>query len=148
MSKSKKVIVDTGFIVALFSENDAYHELALKVEQSLGDETQFVSTLFVIQEIYNLISSRTGVQNALRFMEEVVRGLISLPKLPDDFFEKQTIVLKRYQDRKLDFADASLIVLADHLNLGEIVSVDFTDFSIVKWANGKKSFANLMKSSS
>lgn len=146
MSKSKQVIVDTGFIVAFFSEKDAYHELALKVEQSLGDETQFVSTLFVIQEIFNLIKSRKDVKNALRFLEQVNLGFISLPKLPDDFFEKQRIVLKRYQDRNLDFADASLVVLADHLNLGEIVSVDFKDFSIVKWANGKKSFNNLMKS--
>lgn len=38
----------------------------------------------------------------------------------------------------------SKIILADSLNLGEIVSVDVQDFNALRWANGKKPFVNLM----
>jgi hypothetical protein len=47
----------------------------------------------------------------------------------------------------LDFsnlADASLVVLADHLKTGQIVSVDRKDFAILRWNGGRSHFYNLM----
>ena len=42
----------------------------------------------------------------------------------------------------MDFADASLVVLAEHLGHGQILTVDRRDFDIYRW-NGNQSFTNL-----
>lgn len=38
----------------------------------------------------------------------------------------------------------TLVVLADQLKTGKIVSVDRKDFSILRWNSGKNSFSNLL----
>lgn len=143
MSKKNNVIVDTGFIVALFNEKDKEHQAAAKVERQLGDSYQFVSTFFVIQEICWILSNRVGHNAVIEFMD-CAKDLIDLPALPDQWISKTTSILRKYSDRKLDLADASIVVLADHINLGDVISIDRGDFSILRWGNGKKCFNNLM----
>ena len=53
-------------------------------------------------------------------------------------FEKSQLIdfesiIEKYSDRRLDLADASLIWLAEKLNLGDIFTVDVKDFSACKW---------------
>jgi predicted nucleic acid-binding protein len=43
----------------------------------------------------------------------------------------------------MDFADASLVVLAEHLGHGRILTCDRRDFSIYRW-NNNNPFENLM----
>lgn len=145
MSSQEKIIVDTGFIVALFNERDKEHLNAVKKENELGDSCQFVSTIFVIQEVCWLLSNRLGCpQKAIDFLESVQDGFISLPSLPDNWIKKTSEILSKYLDRKLDLTDASIVVLADHLNLGKILTIDRKDFSVLRWCSGKKFFNNLM----
>jgi predicted nucleic acid-binding protein len=77
-------------------------------------------------------------------MDCVHAELILFPALPNQWVEKATVVLRKYSDKKLDLADASIVVLADHLNLGDVLSVDVKDFTMLRWGNGKKTFHNLM----
>lgn len=143
MFKKNKVIVDTGFIVALFNERDSEHDAALKIEQQLGDSYHFVSTVFIIQEICWLLMKRVNHEAAIKFMD-CVQELIELPPLPDQWIEKTIPILRKYSNRKLDLADASIVVLADHINLGDIISIDRKDFSVLRWGEGKKCFNNFM----
>jgi uncharacterized protein len=43
----------------------------------------------------------------------------------------------------MDFADASLVVLAESLNEGRILTVDRRDFNVYRW-NDTETFENLM----
>jgi predicted nucleic acid-binding protein len=43
----------------------------------------------------------------------------------------------------MDFADASLVVLAEHLGHGKIVSTDRRDFGAFRWKN-RHPFDNLL----
>lgn len=144
MSYVKKVIVDSGFFIALFSKRDEAHPVATELEQKLGDSYQFVSTMFVIQEICWHLLKNVGHYMVLEFMECVKDQTIILPTMPDQWIEKTITILRKHSDRNLDLADASIVVLADHLNLGDIISIDIKDFSVLKWGNGQKHFNNLM----
>ena len=144
MSQKNSIIIDTGYIVALFNEKDEHHRAATELDQQLGDSYQFVSTVFVLQEICWLLSQRVGHHMLLQFMDCVHAELILFPALPNQWVEKATVVLRKYSDKKLDLADASIVVLADHLNLGDVLSVDVKDFTMLRWGNGKKTFHNLM----
>ncbi|GAP97844.1 hypothetical protein [Leptolyngbya sp. NIES-2104] len=43
----------------------------------------------------------------------------------------------------MDFADASLVVLAEHLGHGRVLTVDRRDFSVYRW-NDTQFFENLI----
>ncbi len=51
--------------------------------------------------------------------------------------------MEKYADLPMDFADASLVVLAEHLGHGRILSVDRRDFNTYRWKNTHP-FENLM----
>jgi uncharacterized protein len=140
----REIIVDSGFIVALFHETDSANFAANALEVRLGNDFQFVTTGFVVQEIFWLLRKRVNNQKALEFMCCVKDKLIQVPFLPENWAQKVTALLHKYADRELDLADASIIVLADHLNLGDVASVDFKDFEVLRWSDGKKQFNNFM----
>ena len=52
--------------------------------------------------------------------------------------------MTQYTDLPMDFADASLLILAEHLGHGCIVSTDKRDFNTYRWTN-RHSFQNLLK---
>lgn len=142
MPPQNEIIVDTGFIVALFNEKDEHHRTAIEIEQTLGDECQFLSTIFVVQETCWHLSKK-GQDNVLVFLEELKNGFILLPPLPKNWVDKVVEILQTYSNLELDLADASIVVLANHINLGDIISIDYRDFLTLRWG-GKKHFNNLM----
>ncbi|BBL76072.1 hypothetical protein MishRS11D_31700 [Methylomagnum ishizawai] len=64
---------------------------------------------------------------------------------PDFVHLKRMIeLMRRYADLPMDFADASLVVLAEHLGHGRIVSTDRRDFHAYRWKNHHP-FINLLE---
>ncbi len=142
LSASKKIIIDTGFLVALFNSEDDLHDEATKVAKRIT-HLEWNTTPFVVQEIFWLLSKRKNYHVALGFLQKIGIILV-MPNLPRDWFEQIAKILSQYSPAKIDLADASLVVLADLLKIGDIVSVDRKDFSILRWNAGKKHFHNLM----
>ena len=56
-------------------------------------------------------------------------------RLSDSARDVQRIV-RKYQDREIDLADACLIHLANELKTGEILTLD-SDFRVYRWANNQ-----------
>jgi len=46
--------------------------------------------------------------------------------------------IRKYADQDIDFADASLVWLADQTGLRRILTVDVADFSTLRLKNGKR----------
>ena len=141
---SKKLLIDTGFIVALFNADDEHHTGARKTIERIKD-LKWYTTSFVVQEIFWLLSKRKNFPVACEFVQKVP-SLFILPNLPQDWPERVSNILRRYSSAEIDLADASLVVLADQLRIGQVVSVDRKDFSILRWNGGKSHFRNLMES--
>lgn len=51
--------------------------------------------------------------------------------------------MRQYANLPMDFADASLVVLAETLGHGRILSTDRRDFDIYRWRN-QHPFTNLL----
>ena len=139
---SEIVIIDTGFIVALFNEKDEHHKLVTNIAEQI-DRFQWYTTSFVVQEIFWLLTNRINRCAGLKFFE-TMQGLLLLTELPFDWPQKILKILKQYSSANIDIADASLVILADQLKTGQIASVDRKDFSILRWNSGKNSFSNLL----
>jgi uncharacterized protein len=52
-------------------------------------------------------------------------------------------LLENYADLPMDMADASLVILAEHLGHGRILSSDRRDFNVYRWRNAQP-FENLL----
>lgn len=141
-SPSKKIIIDSGFLVALFNEEDRLHVKAKEVAEQIT-HFEWNTTSFVIQEIFWLLSTRKNFSVALVFFQQV-KTLLVLPNLPWDWPDQIAKILRQYASAEIDLADASLVVLADLLKTERVVSVDRKDFSILRWNSNKNTFHNLM----
>jgi len=51
--------------------------------------------------------------------------------------------LQRYASLPMDLADASLVLLAEHLGRGRILTTDLRDFESYRWKS-RKPFHNLL----
>ena len=62
----------------------------------------------------------------------------------DDHAERIIRLIKKYRNLPMDLADASLVILAEELGHGRILSTDVRDFSVYRWKE-KQPFENLFK---
>jgi predicted nucleic acid-binding protein len=52
-------------------------------------------------------------------------------------------MMRKYARLPMDLADASLVLLAEHLGHGRILSTNERDFGVYRW-KGRKPFHNLL----
>lgn len=55
-----------------------------------------------------------------------------LPPLELEDLERTAELLHEYSGTRLDFVDVTLVALAERLDIGEILTLDHRDFSIVR----------------
>jgi uncharacterized protein len=135
------VIVDTGVLVALANANDANHKRAKAVLRDLRD--RLITTWPVIVETSHILLTHVGVTAQIRALETYLAGAIALFQLEPPHFPRMFRLMESYAGLPMDLADASLVVLAEHLNDGRILSTDRRDFKTYRWKN-RKPFQNLM----
>ena len=128
------VIADTGLWVALAHPKDDYHDIAKRrlVALSLQGE-RLVTTCAVMAEACHLLLARAGGRAQIRFIEQYRQGLFEVFELNATHAAKIERLMKKYADLPMDLADASLVLLAEHLGHGRILSTDERDFRTYRW---------------
>lgn len=135
------VIVDTGFWYALIDRKDNHHARAVTVLESL--QASLLSTWPVMTETSYLLQSRLGNPTAIQFLRSVTKGLVQLYDFSSAQTTRMTVLMEKYSDLPMDFADASLVVLAEALAHGQILSTDQRDFNVYRWKDTEP-FTNLL----
>lgn len=135
------IIADTGFFVALGNRSDSLHSQAVKVLNKFPEP--LITTYPVISETAYLLARDSGITVECAFLREVVAGNIAIFQLEAFHLGRMVKLIERYADLPMDLADASLVVLAEDLGHGRIVTVDRRDFSIYRWGRNK-SFENFL----
>jgi predicted nucleic acid-binding protein len=134
------VLVDTGPLVALFVRNDPDH--ARVVAWLRGYQGRLLTTWHVLTEVCHFLTPEVS----LRFLRWVDNGGAMLVEAPPQELAKIIRMIEKYRDRPMDLADASLIWLAGHSGLREILTIDAGDFAVFCTPQGKP-FKNLLASS-
>lgn len=135
------IIADTGFWLALADDKDKYHQAANQAFQSYNED--LITTWSVMTETCYLLLVRKGVQAQIRFIQNYQQDLFQVFELPKEKGSRLTRLMQQYADLPMDLADASLVVLAEHLGEGRIFSVDQRDFNTYRWSNTQP-FQNLL----
>lgn len=135
------IIADTGFWLALASRKDKHHRRATAVLEQLREP--LITTWPVMSETCHLLLTRIGPQAQLKFVENFVAGAYAVFDLSTAHHARLLTLMRGYADLPMDLADASLVILAEHLGHGRIVSTDARDFHTYRWQSNRR-FENLL----
>jgi uncharacterized protein len=135
------IIADTGFWLALANQRDHYHQPARQALAELSEG--LITTWPVLTETCHLLASRLRPEAAIRFVRSARDGAFEIFAVEAAHFARIEVLMHKYRDLPMDLADASLVLLAEKLGSGRILSTDQRDFRTYRWKN-RKPFRNLL----
>ncbi len=127
MPSVETVLCDTGPLVALFSKGQYAQEECERALKDLGGT--LLTSLPVITEAFHFLDSRSEREGLWEF---VLGGALRLSEiLPDDLGRMRSL-MEKYSDLPMDFADASLVAMAESLNVRKIFTLDRRHFALYR----------------
>jgi predicted nucleic acid-binding protein len=128
----KRVLVDTGPLVAILSKADEHHERCVEALQSLPGP--LFSCWPVITEAAWLLRKHSRAVQQL--LGSIHSGFLEL--LPLGSLEAKGIadIMKKYESIRPQLADAALVYLAGRDGIDTIFTLDRRDFSVFR--SGRK----------
>ena len=136
------IIADTGYWLALANAGDRHHQAAKDALAALREP--LVTTWPVMTETCHLLAACLGATAHERFVESAARGAFTIFTLEPSHLPRILELLKKYRDLPMDMADASLVIVAEEIGSGRILSTDTRDFGAYRWKS-RKPFRNLLK---
>ncbi|MCX7961437.1 MAG: PIN domain-containing protein [Burkholderiales bacterium] len=125
-----RALVDTGAVVALVNRADRWHERAVEWFRSFRGEL-LTSEAVVTETAYVLAASAPHQRAALAWFERARRARLLRIEPVFDYLALARI-LARYAELPCDYADATLIALAERTGVRAIATIDQRDFSVYR----------------
>jgi uncharacterized protein len=129
----KRVLVDTGPLVAILSERDQYHRVCVEALRELPGPL-FSSWPVITEAAWLLRSDPSAVQQLLRSLG---KGFVELLPLGSVDASAMAEIMKKYADMRPELADVSLVYLAQRDGFEVVFTLDQRDFSVYRGAKGK-----------
>jgi predicted nucleic acid-binding protein len=127
-------LIDTGAIVAYLDRNDRWHRTCVEAFRSV--RLPLLTTSAVLTEVFHLIlRDLGGVDRAWELLDS---GAITVASIGDADLPPLRTLMLRYEDRPMDFADATLVHVANREGIRLILSIDHDDFETYRLAGNKK----------
>jgi len=136
-----RALVDTGAVVALVNRSDRFHAAA--VEWFARFRGQLLTTEAMITETAYVLAASPPHQRAALLWFERARAADLLKVEPVENYEVLSGIIARYSNLPCDYADASLIALAERSGVTAIATVDQRDFSVYR-LRGRRRFRILL----
>jgi uncharacterized protein len=128
------LLIDTGAILAILDARDRWHKAC--TDAFLQLRLPALTSEAVLTEVFYLLGrSRVDLERSWKFVRS---GAIQLAKIDHAELPHLHALMMRYQDRPMDFADATLVYLAERESLPVIFTVDRSDFSTYRIAGRRR----------
>lgn len=129
-------LLDTGPLIAALNRRDPAHARCATI---LGDtNAPLLTTGAVLTEAMHFLSAQPGGASVLaEFLDEAqvdIRDCFG----PEQLHEAARL-MDKYADTPMDFADATLVMLADETGCAEILTLDMRGFRTFRF-RGKRRF--------
>lgn len=128
-----QILIDTGPLVALLEAGDRNHARCVQTARRLSDE--LLTTWPVLTEAMYLLSHAPRAQDAL--LTKIEDGAVQPAALDADDAREIRALMKRYRDLPMDFADASLVRVADREGIKQVFTLDRRDFAVYRTGHGR-----------
>lgn len=128
-------LIDTGAILAILQKSDKWHEPCQQAFRQLC--FPLLTSEAVLTELFHLVGdTRAEMETAWNFVRS---GAVLVGTIEDAELPQLRSLMLQYWDRPMDFADATLVHLANRESLSAILTVDQADFATYR-LEGKKRF--------
>jgi predicted nucleic acid-binding protein len=128
----KPILLDTGVIVALLDRSEKLHRQCAEAVRKL--DAPLITCEAVMAESCYLVRNLPGAPEAI--IANAAEGIFQIPfQLSREALAVRTI-LRKYQHRAIDLADACLIHLANEFETGDVLTLD-KDFEIYRWGRNR-----------
>lgn len=128
------MLLDTGPLVAILDVHDQWHEAVRDVMPRIIDRC--LTTEAVVTEACHL-SARGGGPHA-RPLEFLLAAPIPIVSLDMRLHSEVALLMQRYTDLPMDYADATLVALADALRVDTVFTTDRRGFRAYRGARGTR----------
>lgn len=130
------ILVDTGPLVALFDPSDRDHEVTHSVLGSISEP--IYTTEAILTEVLHMLEA--GSKGSEGVKEFILQGYISLSPISNIALERCFELMDKYVDLPMDFADATLISLAEQFKTDKVFTLDFRDFRTYRIKKGHRHY--------
>jgi len=133
------ILIDSGPLIALFDKDDNFHK---QIIDFIKDKRyKFVTTMAVLTEVSHMLDFSIEVQ--IMFFEWVMSEGVIIEEIKQKDIARIIELTKKYSDRPMDFADATLVVASEKTGIKKIISID-SDFDIYRLP-GKTKIDNIFR---
>lgn len=134
MGVEPKGLIDTGAILALVDQSDRWHRRCVEAFSTL--RLPLATSAAVLTELFHLLETSREAAAAWGFLGS---GAVTVLPIDDADLPDLEALMRRYSDRPMDFADATLVHLAKREGLVTVFTVDHDDFETYR-IEGKRRF--------
>lgn len=127
------LVVDTGVLYGAVDRDDPRQDDCAAVLE--GHAGELVAPVPVIVEAAWMIESRVGPAAEATFLRGVNAGEIERVDLTEADWDRVVELVETYADLGLGTVDASVIALAERLNIITIATLNHRDFCVVRPAH-------------
>jgi predicted nucleic acid-binding protein len=127
-------LVDTGAILALLDRDDEWHHACVEAFRSVS--FPLLTTEAVMTEVFHLSIrdfGRIGPTWDLFDSDTVTLASLTDADLPD-----VRALMSQYEDHPMDFADATLVHVANRESISLVLTIDHNDFETYRLAGNKR----------
>ena len=133
------ILIDAGPLIALFDKDDNFHKKMIDFIRT--KKYKFITTTAVLAEVSHMLDFNTQAQ--ILFFEWVMKEGVIIQEIQQQDISRIIELTKKYSDRPMDFADATLVIAAEKTGIKKIISID-SDFDIYRLP-GKVRIQNVFK---
>ncbi len=126
-------LLDAGPLIALFDKGERDH-LRLVRFLKAGFSGALITTWPVIVEAAYMLGE-AGRRGMLTW---IARGSVTVENMSPADLPAINSLMDKYADLPMDFADASLVWLANRTNTVNVLTLDRRDFSVYRLKNGRR----------
>ncbi len=131
----RSILLDTGAFVALLDRSEKNHECCVVFFKEF--KGQFLTTEPVLTETIYLLGPSVKAQKVS--LEFIINGGATLVPQSANSLSRAVVLMEKYKDIPMDFADATLVTLAEETGVDEIFTLDRRGFNSYR-ISGKKPF--------
>ena len=130
-----KILLDTGAFVALLDKSEGKHSQCAEFIKTFSGE--IYTTEPVLTETLYLLGPSIKAEKAC--VDFILQGGVTLVPQSHESLSRAIVLMEKYKDTPMDFADATLVVLAEEADIDEVFTLDMRGFQAYK-IHGRKSF--------
>lgn len=127
------IVVDTGVLYAAADVDDNDHAACRDLMN--GHPGPLIVPLPVLSEASYMIGHRLGPAAEARFVVACGRGEVTVDHLVTADLLRVAQLVETYADLPLGTVDASVVAVAERLNVTELATLDRRDFTVVRPAH-------------